>query len=147
MRFLDFAGTQPGFLPDWLLESQLLNSVPRIGRRSFSPIAKFRGEGFRFYGGDMPHGSGSSYSDYTKNWKSPYGRNFGVGSRDNAASSARAGSEPGSGLEATKESFRDKRVEPETYPASRILNLGDEEYWNEILNGARKNVLDKLVSF
>ena len=94
----------------------------------------------------MPHGAGASFGDYTKNWKSPFGRNYGAGSRDTSASSSRAGAEPASAVEATKESFRDKRVEPETYPASRIFNLGDEEYWNEILNGARKNVLDKLVT-
>ena len=30
-------------------------------------------------------------------------------------------------------------------PAPSAFTLGDDEYWNEFLNGARKSVLDKLV--
>jgi hypothetical protein len=86
-----------------------MNSVPRIGRRSFSPIAKFRGEGFRFFGGDLPHGagsvSGSSFGDFPKNWKGLYGRSIG-------------GASP-AGSDVTKEEIRDKRIEPEVSPAAR----------------------------
>ena len=32
-------------------------------------------------------------------------------------------------------------------PAASAFNLGDDEYWNEFLNGARKSVLDKLVNY
>ena len=121
-----------------MLESQLLNSVPRIGRRSFSPISKFRGEGFRFFGGDMPRGIG--FNDVQKNWRGQFGRTFGGGSIARSDVDKEA-SEVASGA---KEEIRDKRTtDVDNFP--RIFNLGDDDYWNEILNGARKNVLDKLV--
>jgi len=122
-----------------LLESQLLNSVPRIGRRSFSPISKFRGEGFRFFGGDLPRGIG--FNDVQKNLRGPYGRSIGGGSR--AGNDVdKEGDDVTSGA---KEEIRDKRTDSDNFGLSRVFNLGDDDYWNEILNGARKNVLDKLV--
>lgn len=145
---------------DWL-QSELINSVPRIGRRSFSPISKFRGEGFRFYGGDLPRGIVPSYayndenrnsdsnsnSRKAKNWSATYGRNIGGESRD--------GNEVDVD-DVTSGKSRDKR-DPEipakrvdadgipSLPIPRMLNLGDEDYWNEFLIGARKTVMDKLV--
>ena len=75
-------------------QSELINSVPRIGRRSFSPIAKYRGEGFRFYGGDSPRSgvargevygfpdsadSANQASKSTKNWRGFWEPVFGGG--------------------------------------------------------------------
>jgi hypothetical protein len=113
-----------------------LNSVPRIGRRSFSPISKFRGEGFRFFGGDFPRGFGSGGAA-ARSWRGQPARDTGGESR---------GRDDGDKSAQTKETVRDKRVDAESFPSlPRIFNLGDDDYWNEILNGARQNVLDKLV--
>ena len=82
------------FVLDWMQQSELINSVPRIGRRSFSPIAKSRGEGFRFYGGDLPRSgiarreiygfpdskdSGNPTSKSAKNWRGFWEPAFGGG--------------------------------------------------------------------
>ena len=86
----------------------------------------------------MPRGIG--FNDVQKNWRGQFGRIFGGGSIARSDVDKEA-SEVASGA---KEEIRDKRTtDVDNFP--RIFNLGDDDYWNEILNGARKNVLDKLV--
>lgn len=147
---------------DWLSQSELANSVPRIGRRSFTP--KLRQNGFRFYGGESPYGISSSskygYGDNLSDlpaskWQGLWGSMFGSLGND---AGFRFDSDDVDSEGQFSGKFRDKRdkevekrdpvAEVPSSPGPNAFNqlLSDDNYWNDFLNGARKTVYDKLAS-